>query len=93
MLLRTYYDCALICLLDTIAGKHVEPIKLSCGKLRRLMECIDVLIDELFRDAPKVDGNEAEAVSNEDLPAFMKTLFKEYKACIDTMNYEGRCLL
>ena len=47
MLLRTYYDCALIlCVLDTIAGKHVEPIKLSCGKLRRLMECIDVLIDE-----------------------------------------------
>ena len=92
MLLCTYYDCALICVLDTIAGKNVEPIKLSYGKkVRRLLECIDVLIDELFRDALKVDGNEAD---DEDLPAFMKrTLFKEYKECIDMMNYEGRCML
>ena len=78
-----------------MTGKHVEPIKISCGKLRMIMEWIDLLLDELFYNhasnytgLSEVDVDNG-GVSDADLPKFMKALFKAYKECIDLMNYEG----
>ena len=71
-------------------GKHVEPIKISCGKLRMIMDDIEFFIDKLFVHAPpNAEENEQCSVSNDELPEHMKKIFQSFKDCIALMNYEG----
>ena len=73
-----------------LKGKNVEPLKISCGKLRLVMQNIEFLIDEMFKKVPPyVEERPELTVSNAELPAFMKKVFGSFNECISLMNFEG----
>ena len=74
-----------------LKGKRVQPVKITCGKLRIVMECIDTLLDELFEDMPSGIEHEPSQceVSNAQLKGHMKELFSRFKECMLLLNHDG----
>jgi len=72
-------------------GKRVQPVKITCGKLRIVMECIDTLLDELFEDMPYGIEHEPSQceVSNAQLKGYMKELFRRFKESMLLLNHDG----